>query len=150
EVAGAEEKIAVASIADPRLGQIEVSAIPLRRSIPGWLAKSNNRVFHAVNGQVQFKQTRGYLSQSCGFPLLKDRVVIIVDASKLTFAAHNDIWKGDREHIRNTIVGEQYRELVTAAIRESQALKELQLDIGSEELRQAAHRDPLQKLMGSG
>ena len=150
EVAGVDEKIAVATIVDPRLGQIEVSAIPLRRLIPGWLAKSNNRVFHAVNGQVQFKQTRGYLSQSCGFPLLKDRVVIIVDASKLTFAAHNDVWKGDRERIRNTIVGERYTELITVAIRESQALKELQLDIASEELRQTAHgSNPLQKLLDS-
>lgn len=45
EVASVDEKIAVATIVDPRLGQIEVSAISLRRLIPGWLAKSNNRVF---------------------------------------------------------------------------------------------------------
>jgi len=131
-------KIAVANIQDPELGHIGITAIPLKRTLPGWLQKSNNRVFHALNGQVQFKQTRGYISQSCGFPALKDRIVIVVDASNLTFAAHNDVWKGDREHIRNTIVGERYKDLVTAAIAESKALQNLQNQIAREELDLAA------------
>ncbi len=100
-------------------------------------------------GQVQFKQTRGYLSQTCGFPALKDRVVIIIDASDLTFEAHNEVWKGDREHVRDTIVGERYKDAVTAAIKESKALEELQNDIALE-LEQAAksQRDYLfQKLV---
>ena len=120
------------------MGQIGITAIPLKRKLPGWLEKSNNRVFHAVNGQVQYKQTRGYVSQSCGLPALKDRIVIIIDASNLTFGAHNDVWKGDREHIRNTIVGERYKDIVTAAIRESKALQDLQAQIAREELEQAA------------
>ena len=145
-------EIAVATITEPNLGRIEVSAIPLRRSIPGWLAKTNNRVFHAVNGQVQFKQTRGYLSQSCGFPALKDRVIIVVDASNLTFEAHNDVWKGDREHIRNTIVGERYQAMVTAAIKESQVLKNLQFEVVGEELAETAswqRNDLFQKFVDS-
>src|SRR5262249_46658058 len=122
------------------LGRIAISAIKLKRQLPGWLRSpvSNNRVFHAVNGQVQFKQTRGYLAQTCGFPALKDRVVIIVDASNLTFEAHNDGWKGDREHVRDTIVGEHYKEVVTAAIKESVALQKLQHEVAREELQQAA------------
>jgi hypothetical protein len=95
-------------------------------------------VFHAVNGQVQFKQSRGYLAQSCGLPALKDRVVIIVDSSDLTFEAHSEVWKGDREHVRDTIVGEHYKEVVTAAIKESKALQELQHEVAREELEQAA------------
>ena len=131
-------RIAVATITTEELGDISISAIRLKRKIPGWLEKSNNRVFHAVNGQVQFKQTRGYLSQSCGYPALKDRIVVIVDASDLSFEAHNEVWKGDREHIRNTIVGERYQEVVTAAIRESKALQDLQSEVAKEELQQAA------------
>jgi len=101
----------------PGLGEVSISAIHLKRELPGWLKpnSTNNRVFHAVNGQIQFEQSRGYLSQSCGFPALKDRVVLVVDASGLTFAAHNEIWKGDREHIRETIDGERYKEMVTRA-----------------------------------
>ena len=64
--------------------------------------------------------------------------MVIVDASDLSFEAHNEIWKGDREHIRNTIIGERYQEVVTAAIRESKALQELQTEVAQEELRQAA------------
>jgi hypothetical protein len=90
-----------------------------------------------VNGQVQFKQTRGYLSQ-CGFPALKDRVVLVVDASDLTFSAHNEVWKGDREHISSTIDGERYRELVTKTIRESTALEEFQKKVAQEELERAS------------
>jgi hypothetical protein len=145
-------RIAVANIKTEELGEIVISAIKLKRNLPEWLkpAKTNNRVFHAVNGQVQFKQTRGYLSQTCGFPALKDRVVVIVDASNLSFEPHNEVWKGDREHIRNTIVGERYQEVVTAAIKTSQALIDLQNDIAREELEQAAktERDGLfQKLV---
>jgi hypothetical protein len=134
----AKGRIDVATIISQDLGEISISAIHLHRRLPGWLEKSKNRVFHAVNGQVQFKETRGYLSQSCGFPALKDRVVIIVDASELTFEAHNEIWKGDREHIRNTIVGERYQDEVTIAIKESKALKDLQDAVAREELEQAA------------
>jgi hypothetical protein len=138
EEAAGTNRIAVANVNDPELGQIGITAIPLKRKLPGWLEKSNNRVFHAVNGQVQFKQTRGYLSQACGLPALKDRVVVVVDASNLTFGAHNDVWKGDREHIRNTIVGERYKDIITAGIRESKALQELQAQVAREELEQAA------------
>lgn len=137
EEVAAEQRISVGSIIHPELGDITITAIALKRKIPGWLrSPNNNRVFHAVNGQVQFKQTRGYLSD-CGYPALKDRVVIIVDGSQLSFGAHNDIWKGDREHIRNTIVGELYKEQVTATIKESEALKELQQKIAREELDRA-------------
>jgi hypothetical protein len=99
---------------------------------------SNNRVFHAVNGQVQFKQTRGYLSQVCGFPALKDRVVIVVDASNLFFSAHNEVWKGDREHLSKTLLGERYSDMVTATIKASQQLKDLQDKIAQQELETAA------------
>ena len=90
EDAAGEDKIFVGNIRHPDIGEVSVSAILLKRKIPGWLkAPQNiNRVFHTVNGQVQYKQSRGYLSQQCGFPALKDRVVIVVDASNLTFAAH--------------------------------------------------------------
>lgn len=138
EEAAGTGRIAVSTDTYDDLGEIAISAIRLKRKLPGWLAGSNNRVFHAVNGQVQFKQTRGYLSQTCGFPALKDRVVIIVDASNLTYEAHNEVWKGDREHVRDTIVGERYKNVVTAAIRESEALKALQHEIAQEELEQAA------------
>ncbi len=135
-----EGSVFVGKFSEPRLGEVSISAIPLKREIPNWLkpSNSNNRVFHAVNGQVQFKQTRGYLSTSCRFPALKDRIIIIVDASNLVFAAHNEIWKGDREHISNTLDGERYLELVTETIKGSQALKDLQTKIAQEELSRTA------------
>lgn len=145
----ADARISVGNVNDPELGEISISAIALKRNLPDWLSKSNNRVFHALNGQVQFKQTRGYLTD-CGFPALKDRVVVIVDASNLTFSAHNDVWKGDREHIRNTIVGERYRDVVTATIKESTTLKELQMRVAREEMERAAkteRNDLFQKLV---
>jgi hypothetical protein len=145
----ADTRLSVGKVDDPELGEISISAIALKRQLPDWLRKSNNRVFHALNGQVQFKQTRGYLTD-CGFPALKDRVVVIIDASNLSFAAHNDVWKGDREHIRNTIVGERYREAITATIKESGALKDLQLKVAREEMERAAkteRNDLFQKLI---
>lgn len=138
--ASGEKRVFVGSFTHPQLGEVSIGAIPLKRDIPGWLkpTNSNNRVFHAVNGQVQFKQTRGYLSTTCGFPALKDRVVIIVDASNLTFSAHNEIWKGDREHLSSTQDGEKYIELVTQTIKDSQTLKDLQKTIATEELERAS------------
>lgn len=132
-----EQKIFVGDFGSPEFGKVTISAIVLKRDLPGWLKNSNNRVFHAVNGQVQYKQSRGFLSQSCGFPALKDRAVIIVDASHLTFRAHNEVWKGDREHISNTIDGEQYLLDVTETIKRSEALKELQNKIAKQELERA-------------
>jgi hypothetical protein len=145
----ADASLSVGNVDDPELGEIRISAIALKRKLPDWLRNSNNRVFHAVNGQVQFKQTRGYLTD-CGFPALKDRVVVIIDASNLSFLAHNDVWKGDREHIRNTIVGERYRELVTRTIKDSEALKALQIRVAREEMERAAkteRNDLFQKLV---
>ncbi len=136
-----EKDIFVGSVEDKDLGKIHIKAIVLKREIPGWLKYSSNRVFHSVNGQVQFKQTRGYLSQSCGFPALKDRVVIIVDASSLTFKAHNEVWKGDREHISNTLGGEKYKNLVTQIIKESAALKDLQNKVAQQELKRSTEAE---------
>lgn len=138
--AAGEARIFVGKFTDPNLGEVSISAIHLKREIPGWLKpqSSNNRIFHAVNGQVQFKQSRGYLSQSCGFPALKDRVIVIVDASGLTFSGHNEIWKGDREHISNTLDGERYLDLVTKTIRGSDALTQLQAKVAGEELERAS------------
>jgi hypothetical protein len=140
-------------IDDPELGHIEITAIPLKKKLPEWLkpTSTNNRVFHAVNGQVQYKQTRGFLTQ-CGFPALKDRVVIVIDASRLTFQAHNDVWKSDREHIRETVVGERYKEVVREAIEKSDILKELQERIAREELTLIADKqsnDLFEKLVNS-
>ncbi|NNH61656.1 hypothetical protein HLI01_33660 [Rhizobium laguerreae] len=135
--------IFVGRFSDPVLGEVSIGAIGLKRDLPGWLRpqNSNSRVFHTVNGQVQFKQSRGYLSQSCGFPALKDRVVVVVDASNLRFAAHNEVWKGDREHISSTLDGERYLNLVTRTIRESEALKDFQKRVAADELDRAARTE---------
>ena len=125
----------IGDLEHPDLGHISVQAIVLGRQLPGWLQSPRNtsRVFHAVNGQVQFKQNRGYLSQRCRFPGLKDRIVVIVDASDLTEAAHNDVWKGDRETIRRTVIGQLYDAEVTGLVRNSEYLKELQHRFAKEE-----------------
>jgi hypothetical protein len=154
EEASAEGKVAVGQFSLPDLGMVSISAIVLKREIPAWLkpTNSNNRVFHTVNGQVQFKQTRGYLSTTCGFPALKDRVIVVVDASNLTFAGHNEVWKGDREHLRSTQDGERYVEAVTRTIRESEALKDLQSKVAAAELDRAAKTESntlFQKLVDS-
>ena len=115
----------IGEVNHPELGCISVRAIILKKNLPGWLEprRNNSRVFHAVNGQVQFKQNRAYLSQHCKLPGLKDRMVIIVDASKLSEAAHNDVWKGDREIIRATSIGKMYKDEVTNVILNSRFLK---------------------------
>ena len=152
EGAAGKKTISVGTIDDPELGKVSIRAIVLKREIPGWLKSSNKRVFHAVNGQVQYKQTRGYLAQTCRFPALKDRVVIVVNASDLTFSAQNEVWKGDREHVSGTIVGEHYLDKVTTAIKESMALQDLQKKISREELEHVSKtqsNDLFRKLVSS-
>lgn len=130
----------VAEIQDPELGTVHVRAIPLPKSLPGWLQARRNRmrVYHAVNGQVQYKQGRDYLSGPCRLPGLKDHVVIFVDASDLTESAHNDVWKGDRETIRQTETGKHYETQITQAIRDSTSLKQLEERIRNEKTEQLA------------
>ena len=125
----------IGNLEHPDLGLILVRAIVLGRTLPGWLKPPGNtsRVFHTVNGQVQYKQNRAYLSQSCKLPGLKDRVIIISDASDLSETAHNDVWKGDRENIRATEIGQLYLNEVTKLITRSEYLKELQHRIAREE-----------------
>ena len=134
---GSEQHIG--EIEHPDLGCISVRAIVLGK-LPAWLKPRRNtaRVFHTVNGQVQFTESRAYLSSNCKLPGLKDRVVIIVDASNLSEAAHNDVWKGDREKIRATGMGQLYRNEVTDTIEKSEFLKELQRRIAREETEQIA------------
>ena len=132
--------IHVGDVTHPELGHLLVHAVPLPKSLPGWLKarRNNNRVYHSVNGQVQYKQTRGFLSQKCRLPGLKDRIVILVDASDMTEAAHNDVWKGDRETIRQTQIGRLYESQVQDAIRRSEPLRKLQERIAAEETSQLA------------
>ena len=137
---GAGDPIHVADISDPDLGLIRIQALPLPRKLPGWLSARRNRmrVYHSVNGQVQYKQGRAYISQQCRLPGLKDRVVILVDASGLTDSAHQDVWKGDRETIRRTLAGMQYDSQIADAIRKSPALRGLEEKLAHEETEQLA------------
>ena len=130
----------IGDVTHPDLGHISVRAIVLESKLPGWLQapRNNSRVFHSVNGQVQFKENRAFLSQTCKLPGLKDRIVVIVDASNLSEAAHNDVWKGDRENIRATEIGQSYRERVTELVTRSEYLKELQRRIAREETEKVA------------
>ena len=138
ELAG--DPLHIAEIQDPELGTVRAQAVPLPRKLPGWLTARRNRmrVYHAVNGQVQYKQGRDYISGSCRLPGLKDRVVILVDASDLTESAHNDVWKGDRETIRQTEIGRHYESQITEAVRSSTSLKRLEDQIRNEETEQLA------------
>ena len=115
ELAG--DPLHIAEIKDPDRGTVRVQAVPLPRKLPGWLTTRRNRmrVYHAVNGQV-----------------------ILVDASELTESAHNDVWKGDRETIRQTEVGRHYEAQITEAVRSSTSLKRLQELIRNEETEQLA------------
>ena len=136
ELAG--DPIHIADVHEPELGTIRIQAIPLPKKLPGWLATPRNRmrVYHALNGQVQYKLGRAYLSIQCKLPGLKDRIVVLVDASDLMESAHNDVWKGDRETIRQTEIGALYESEVTGAIRRSDALKKLEEQIRHEETEQ--------------
>ena len=130
------ERNHIGRIVDPYLGRIDVGVVVLPKDLPGWLRPNNTRarVFHSVNGQVQFTDLRQYVSAQCRLPGLKDRIILIVDASNLTEAAHNDVWKGDRENIRRTRQGARYVDSVTNVIRNSQFLKDLQFRLREEEL----------------
>ena len=128
----------ISTIRQPDLGHIEIEVIRQDPKVPSWLG--SDRVLHCVNGQVQFKQNRAFLSRQCGLPGLKDRIVVIVDASRLTTSAHNSVWKGDRERVLETTVGQRYLSEVREAIRESDFLKELQQILAAEEIAAASSR----------
>ncbi len=130
----AHERHHVDTVKHPELGEITITAIVLPRERPSWLRSNIGRIFHSVNGQVQHTQTRGYLSQRCRFPGLMDRIVLIVDATKMTTAAHNLVWKSDREHVRETSIGQIYLETVRQTIADSEFLKALQQEFAAEQI----------------
>ena len=134
----------VGAVDHPKLGHISVRAIKMG-TLPSWLTPRNNttRIFHEVNGQVQYKQSRGYLSQTCKLPGLKDAVVLIVDASDLTEAASNAVWKGDREATRQTSIGRLYLSEVTKVIANSEDLKALQRQLADEQIKAVANDEQI-------
>lgn len=133
----------IGNIDDPLLGTVRINAMIFMKGMPRWLKQKTQRVYHSVNGQVQYKQTRGFLSQTCKLPVLKDLLVLIVDASDLTEEAHNEVWKGDRENIRRTEFGQRYLSKITDVISDSQSLKELQLRVAEEETRNVIQKQPI-------
>ena len=134
-----EKILPIATATFPGLGEITVTATVIKKDSEkvAWIKYSNSRIFHHVNGQVQFKQMRGFLTQ-CGLPALKDRVVVFVDASRLDDAAHQNIWKGDRQSIIEHDTGERYKAAVKDIIKQSADLKALNHRIAKEELESAA------------
>ena len=141
---GGRKEMHVGEVDHPKLGHISVRAIKMG-TLPSWLAPRNNttRIFHEVNGQVQYKQNRGYLSQTCKLPGLKDAVVLIVDASDLTETASNAVWKGDRENIRATATGRLYLAEVTKVIANSEDLKALQRQLADEQIKAVANEEQI-------
>ncbi len=124
----------IGRISNPEIGEISISAFLFREKTPKWYSKSNSRVFHHVNGQTMFKETRGLLSK-CKLPSLMDRVAIFVNSSNLKEPM--TIWKGDRETIRNTPRGEKYKDMVKEIIQTSDTLKEWNKEIKDADLASA-------------
>ncbi len=120
---------------DPELGEITVTAIVLKKKSQstGWIKQTTSRIFHHVNGQVQYKQMRGFLTQ-CKLPALKDRIVIFVDASYLSDRAQKGVWKADRQSILDNDFGAHYKSTVKSIIAGSPMLKKLNYQIAQEEL----------------
>jgi len=110
------------------LGRIAVRGYyteePVTRASGGGVLRSNSRVFHTVNGQIQHRESRGFLTE-CGLPALKDHMVIIVDASHLTRKAHFEIWKADREMLKQNVVSDRYLAEIKAMVKASPDLKRL-------------------------
>lgn len=134
-----------------KLGYFHIYAFPLQQDLPSWLRPNTNnqRVYHAVNGQVHLTLGRGFLSQ-CGYTVIKDRVLVIVDSTDLKPRAHNDIWKGDREDVRQTSVGQEYLDMVRREIESSQSLREYNSHIRRQERENAVNKgraDALEKLV---
>ena len=145
---GESEKILpIATARIPGLGEITVTATVIKKDSEkvAWIKHSNDRFFHHVNGQVQFKQTRGFFSQ-CGLPVLQDRVVVFVDASRLDDAAHQNLWKGDRQSIIEHDTGARYKAEVKDIIKQSADLKALHHRIAMEEL-ETASKDSSRELV---
>ena len=143
------EKITVSTITDPVIGAVAVEAV-LFDEIPECLKTTRDRVFHHVNGQVQYKQKRGYLSQSIRLPGLMDNVAIIVDASNLSENAHHKIWSANRENIMNTTEADRYKDIVETALKESPDLKEWEQKKATEKIKKAtskAQTDTFQRLL---
>ena len=142
-------KITVSTIVDQVIGTVEVEAV-LLDEIPECLKTTRDRVFHHVNGQVQYKQKRGYLSQSIKLPGLMDNVAIIVDASNLSENAHHKIWSANRENIMNTTEADRYKEIVETALKESPDLKEWEQKKAAEKVKEATSKaqiDTFQRLL---
>ena len=142
-------KITIDTYYDPRIGTVVIEAV-LFDEMPECLKSTRDRVFHHVNGQVQYKQKRGYLSQSVKLPGLMDKAAIIVDASNLNDNAHYKIWSANRENIMNTSEGDTYKAIVETALKDSQDLKDWEQQKAAEEVNKVASRaqnDTFQNLL---
>lgn len=134
------EKITIHTEYHPTIGTVVVEAV-LLDSLPDCLKqRCNDRVFHHVNGQVQYKQKRGYLSQTIGLPGLMDHVTVIVDASNLHENAQYKIWSPNRENIINTTEADIYNGIVESALRNSADLREWEQLKAVEKINRAASK----------
>lgn len=142
-------KITVSTWNDPTIGTIVVEAV-LFDDIPTCLKTTRDRVFHHVNGQVQYKQKRGYLSQVVKLPGLMDKAAVIIDASNLNDNAHYKIWSANRENIMDTTEGDIYKGIVESALKDSQELKDWEQQKAAEEVNKVASKaqnDTFQNLL---
>lgn len=119
------------------LGEIKIKATLLNEDLPGWFKNSTSRIFHTVNGQVQFKEGKRKFNK-IKLNLFKDRMVIIVDATGLNFTSHNKIWKADRERIKNTPAGIRYQALVDEALASCEELHEMHKNLVADEMNKSS------------
>jgi len=122
-------RIDIGEFVSPDLGRVSVrgyySEEPLTaRSSSGGVIRSINRVFHTVNGQIQHRESRGFLTD-CGLPALKDHLVVIVDASHLTRKANIEMFKADREMLKRNKLSDRYLAEVKRMVSENAALAQL-------------------------
>jgi len=131
-------RIDVGSHNDAELGTVSIRAYyspePLTsRSASGGVLRSINRVFHTVNGQIQHRESRGFLT-GCGLPALKDHLVVIVDASHLTRKANLEMFKADREMLKRNKLSDRYLAVVKDMVESNPELKRLNEETQSRQI----------------
>jgi hypothetical protein len=105
---------------------------PVKASGHGFI-RSTNRVFFAVNGQVQHREGRGFLA-AVGLAALKDHLAIVIDCSNLKPRTHQTIWKADRQEMLKKKESAVLEGMIKERIMACEALRELNSEIQNKSL----------------
>lgn len=106
-------------------GVIPIQVIIFKNQVPHKDFIKNKSIIFTQNGQVHGSQGQSFISQSLGFPLIKQHTLIHVDCTNIPTEIRQDLFMSNRTHLKQGPKTEKLVDEIISLLKNDKELKKI-------------------------